>query len=156
MARDKKKTKHPLAPDPVYNNIIIAKFINYIMKRGKKTIARKILYGAFDIMKEKAKQDPLEVFEKALQNAAPIVEVRSKRVGGATYQVPTEVRGERKMMLGMRWILEDARAKQGKPMAEKLAAELMDAAKNEGAAVKKKENTHRMAEANRAFAHFAW
>lgn len=156
MARDKKKTKHPLAPDPVYNNIIIAKFINYIMKRGKKTIARKILYGAFDIMKEKAKQDPLEVFEKALQNAAPIVEVRSKRVGGATYQVPTEVRGERKMMLAMRWILEAARAKKGKPMAEKLAAELMDAAKNEGAAVKKKENTHRMAEANRAFAHFAW
>ena len=156
MARDKKKTKHPLAPDPVYNNIIIAKFINYIMKRGKKTIARKILYGAFDIMKEKAKQDPLGVFEKALQNAAPIVEVRSKRVGGATYQVPTEVRGERKMMLAMRWILEAARAKKGKPMAEKLAAELMDAAKNEGAAVKKKENTHRMAEANRAFAHFAW
>lgn len=156
MAHGKKKTKHPLAPDPVYNNIIIAKFINYIMKRGKKTIARKILYGAFDIMKEKAKQDPLEVFEKALQNAAPIVEVRSKRVGGATYQVPTEVRGERKMMLAMRWILEAARAKKGKPMAEKLAAELMDAAKNEGAAVKKKENTHRMAEANRAFAHFAW
>ena len=156
MARDKKKTKHPVTPDPVYNNIIVAKFINYIMKRGKKTIARKILYRAFDIMKEKAKQDPLEVFEKALQNTAPIVEVRSKRVGGATYQVPTEVRGERKMMLAMRWILEAARAKKGKPMAEKLAAELMDAAKNEGAAVKKKENTHRMAEANRAFAHFAW
>jgi len=156
MARGKRKTKHPIAPDPVYNNVTVAKFINYIMKRGKKTTARKILYRAFDIMKEKTKQDPLEVFEKALQNAAPIVEVRSKRVGGATYQVPTEVRGERKMMLAMRWILEAARAKKGKPMAEKLAAELMDAAKNDGAAVKKRENTHRMAEANRAFAHFAW
>ena len=156
MARGKRKTKHPIAPDPVYNNVTVAKFINYIMKRGKKTTARKILYRAFDIMKEKTKQDPLEVFEKALQNTAPIVEVRSKRVGGATYQVPTEVRGERKIMLAMRWILEAARAKKGKPMAEKLAAELMDAAKNDGAAVKKRENTHRMAEANRAFAHFAW
>jgi len=152
----KKIKRHPIIPDPVYNNIIIARFINQIMRKGKKTIARKIVYGAFDIIKEKTKKEPLEVFELALRNASPLLEVKSKRVGGATYQVPIEVKGERKMALAMRWIILGAKSKKGKPMREKLAAELMDAANNTGWAIKKKTDTHRMAEANRAFAHFAW
>ena len=143
-------------PDAVYKNLQVSKFINQIMRRGKKTIARKIVYKAFDAIKEKTKKDPLEVFEKALENAAPLLEVKSRRVGGATYQVPIEVRGERKIALAMRWIIKAAKSKKGKPMKEKLAEELMAAANNEGAAIKKKEDTHRMAEANRAFAHFAW
>lgn len=155
MSRGKIK-KHQIEPDPVFGNVVIAKFINHIMRRGKKTIARKIVYGAFDIVKEKTKKEPLDIFEQAIRNASPMVEVKSKRVGGATYQVPIEVKGDRKMTLAMRWIIEGARAKKGKPMAQKLALELIDASKNEGTAVKKKENTHRMAEANRAFAHFAW
>ena len=126
------------------------------MRKGKKTIARKIVYGAFDIMKEKTKKDPLEIFETALENVSPRIEVKSKRVGGATYQVPIEVKGNRKMALAMRWILLGAKSKKGKAMKEKLAAELMDAANNTGWAIKKKSDTHRMAEANRAFAHFAW
>jgi len=152
----KKIKKHPIIPDPVYNNIIVARFINQIMRKGKKTIARKIVYSAFDIIKEKTKKEPLEVFELALKNASPLLEVKSKRVGGATYQVPVEVKGERKMALAMRWIISGAKSKKGKPMREKLAAELMDAANNTGWAIKKKSDTHRMAEANRAFAHFAW
>ena len=151
----KKIKKHLIAPDPVYNNIIVARFINQIMRRGKKTIARKIVYSAFDIIKEKTKKDPLEVFEAALRNAAPTLEVKPKRVGGATYQVPVEVKGERKMALAMRWIILGAKSRKGKPMREKLAAELIDANNNAGWAVKKKTDTHRMAEANRAFAHFA-
>jgi len=143
-------------PDPVYNNITVAKFINQIMRRGKKTIARKIVYQAFDIIKEKTKKEPLEVFEVALGNASPLLEVKSKRVGGATYQVPVEVKGDRRLALAMRWIILGAKSKKGKPMREKLAAELMDAANNTGWAIKKKTDTHRMAEANRAFAHFAW
>ena len=148
--------KHPISPDPLYNNEIVSKFINQIMREGKKTIARKIVYDAFDIMKEKTKKDPLEVFETALENVSPRIEVKSKRVGGATYQVPIEVRGDRKIALAMRWILLGAKSKKGKAMREKLAAELMDAANDTGWAVKKKSDTHRMAEANRAFAHFAW
>ena len=126
------------------------------MRKGKKTIARKIVYSAFDIIKEKTKKDPIELFEEALKNASPLLEVKSKRVGGATYQVPIEVKGERKLTLAFRWIIGAARGKKGKPMAEKLASELMDAANNTGIAIKKKSDTHRMAEANRAFAHFAW
>jgi small subunit ribosomal protein S7 len=126
------------------------------MRQGKKTIARKVVYRAFDIVKEKTKREPLEVFEQALNNAGPLVEVKARRIGGATYQVPREVRGDRKMTLAMRWILQGARSRKGKPMREKLAQELMDAAQNQGWAVKKKMDTHRMAEANRAFAHFAW
>ena len=156
MAQRKKKSRRDISPDPVYNNIEVARFINQVMRRGKKTIAKKIVYGAFNIIKEKTKKEPLEVFETALQNAAPLLEIKSKRVGGATYQVPTEVRGDRKLTLAMRWIIGGARNKKAKPMAEKLAEELMLAAKNEGSAVKKKEDTHRMAEANRAFAHFSW
>lgn len=142
--------------DPIYKNVRVAKFINQVMKRGKKTIARKIVYGAFDIIKEKTKKDPLEIFEQALQNAAPLLEVRPRRIGGATYQVPVEVKGDRRITLATRWIIQAAKAKKGKPMKEKLAEELIDAANNTGAAIKRKRDTHRMAEANRAFAHFAW
>ena len=152
----KKIKKHLVAPDPIYNNVIVAKFINQIMRKGKKTIARKIVYSAFNIVKEKTKKDPVEAFESALRNAAPMLEVKPKRVGGATYQVPVEVKGERKMTLAMRWIILGAKSRKGKPMREKLAAELIDANNNAGWAVKKKTDTHRMAEANRAFAHFAW
>jgi len=154
--RRKKKEKRIISPDPVYNNVIVAKFINQVMKRGKKTIARKIVYKAFDIIKEKTKKEPLEVFDLALENAAPLLEVKPKRIGGATYQVPREVRGDRRLTLAMRWIILAAKSKKGKPMREKLAGELIDASNNQGWAVKKKEDTHRMAEANRAFAHFAW
>ena len=154
--RGKKKTKKEISPDSVYNSVIVSQFINRIMRRGKKNAARKIVYGAFDIIKEKTKKDPIEVFEKAIQNASPMLEVKSKRVGGATYQVPIEVRGERKFALASNWMIQAANSKKGKPMKEKLAEELLLAAKNEGSAIKKKEDTHRMAEANRAFAHFAW
>ena len=152
----KKMKQHPITPDFKYNDINVSKFVNYIMRKGKKTIARKIIYNAFDIVEEKTKQEPLEVFELALKNAAPLLEVKSKRVGGATYQVPREVKGNRKLSLAMRWIILGAKSKKGKPMKTKLAEELIDASNNAGWAVKKKTNTHRMAEANRAFAHFKW
>lgn len=154
--RRKKKEIREIQPDPLYQNVMVAKFINHIMKEGKKTIARKIVYGAFDILKEKTKKEPLEVFDVALRNASPLLELKSRRIGGATYQVPREVRGDRKLTLAIRWIITGARSKKGKPMREKLADELLDAANNQGWAVKKKEDTHRMAEANRAFAHFSW
>ncbi|TSC67318.1 MAG: rpsG [Parcubacteria group bacterium Gr01-1014_73] len=135
----------------------VAKFTNYIMKQGKKTIAKKIVYGAFDIIKEKTKTaNPLEIFELALKNTAPTMEVRSRRVGGANYQVPVEVRPERRQALSIRWLVDAAASKKGKPMRERLADEIIAASKNEGEAVKKRENTHKMAEANKAFAHFAW
>ena len=156
MSRKQKKGKREILPDIVYNNVKIAKFINQVMKRGKKTVARKIVYRALDIIKEKTKKEPVEVFERALENASPLLEVKPKRVGGATYQVPREVRGDRRLALATRWILTAARSKKGKPMAAKLAEELISAANNEGSAIKKKEDTHRMAEANRAFAHFAF
>ena len=156
MSRRKKIKKNPISPDFVYNNVVVAKFINQVMKRGKKTIAKKIVYRAFDIIKEKTKNDPIDVFELAIRNSSPLLEVKPKRIGGATYQVPREVKGDRKLTLAMRWIINAARSKKGKPMKEKLADELIAAAHNEGAAVKKKMDTHRMAEANRAFAHFAW
>jgi len=155
MSRRKKREKRIIPPDFVYNNIVVSKFINQVMKKGKKTIARKIVYGAFDIIKEKTKKEPLEVFEKAISNVSPFLELKPKRVGGATYQIPTEVREERKLALAIRWILNAARAKKGKPMKEKLSEELILASNNEGAAIKKKADIHRMAEANRAFAHFA-
>ncbi len=151
-----KKTKREIMPDPTYGNVAVEKFINYVMQQGKKATARKIVYGAFEEIKNKSKKDPLEVFDTALQNAAPVLEVKPKRVGGATYQVPREVKGDRKITLAIRWIIEAARSKKGKPMKEKLVQEIMDAAGNTGAAVRKKENAHRMAEANRAFAHFKW
>lgn len=154
--RRKKREKRIIPPDSVYNNATVAKFINQVMRQGKKQIAQKIVYRAFDIIKEKTKKEPLEVFEKALENVGPLLEVKPKRIGGATYQVPREVRGERRLTLAMRWIILVAKSKKGKPMREKLAEELIEASENRGAAIKKKEDTHRMAEANRAFAHFAW
>jgi len=148
-------TKREIAPDPEYGSVKVAKFINYVMRRGKKHLAQRIVYNAFKILKEKTKQDPLEVFEKAIHNASPIMEVRPRRIGGATYQVPIEVKGDRRFALASRWIIEAARSRQGKPMEQKLAEEILNAAQNTGSAVKKKENVHRMAEANKAFAHFA-
>jgi small subunit ribosomal protein S7 len=148
--------KQPIYPDSVYNDVMVSKFINQVMERGKKIAARKIVYGAFDIVKDQSKKEPLEVFQKAIENSAPLVRVKSRRVGGATYQVPMEVKEEKRNSMAMKWLLAAARSKKGKPMREKLAEELLAAYKSEGAAVKKKEETHRMAEANRAFAHFAW
>ncbi len=151
------KRKHAIAPDPIYNSEKVSKFINCVMERGKKNAARAIVYDAFTSIKEKAKvEDPMVVFDEALRNTSPAMEVRSRRVGGANYQVPREVRPERKQALAIRWIIEASRSKKGKPMHEKLADELIAAAKNEGEAVKKRENTIKMAEANKAFAHFAW
>jgi small subunit ribosomal protein S7 len=155
MSRRKKRENRIIVPDSVYSSINVSKFINCVMKKGKKITARKIVYAAFNIIKEKTKKEPLEVFETAIENAAPIMEIKPKRVGGATYQVPREVRGERRLALATRWILNAARSKKGRPMEEKLAEELMAAANNEGSAIKKKEDVHRMAEANRAFAHFS-
>ncbi len=149
------KERKALVPDLVYSNVIVTKFINQIMRRGKKTIAKKIIYKAFDIIKEKTKKDPLEIFELAIKNTAPLLEVKAKRVGGATYQVPREVKKDRRITLAMRWIIKAAKTTKGKPMREKLAEELISAANNTGWAVKKKQDTHRMAEANQAFAHFA-
>ena len=155
MRRKVKNRKQP-GPDRVYNSQQVAKFINHVMLDGKKTVAEKIVYGAFDIIKEKTKEEPLEVFELALKNVGPLTEVRSRRVGGANYQVPREVRPERRVALAMRWILDTARKGKGTPMHKRLAEEFILASKNEGEAVKKRENTHKMAEANKAFAHFAW
>jgi len=134
----------------------MARFINKIMLRGKKSTAESIVYGAFDIVQTKSGKDPMELFTQALNNAMPLIEVRPRRVGGATYQVPMEVRPDRRQAMGMRWLIQSARSRPGKTMAEKLAGELMDAAANQGAAVKKREDTHRMAEANKAFAHYRW
>ena len=134
----------------------MAKFINYIMKEGKKSTAQRVVYGAFENIEKQAKKDPLEIFDQAVKNASPILEVKSRRIGGAHYQVPREVRGERRIALAFRWIIKAAHSKKGKPMAIKLANELIEASQNQGAAIKKKQDTHRMAEANRAFAHFAW
>jgi len=144
-------------PDLMYNSANVTKFINHLMWDGKKSIARKIMYLALEEIKKQAKTDnPLLIFEEAIKNVSPMVEVRSRRVGGATYQVPREVRSARRLTLAMRWIIQAARARKGHSMAEKLAAELLDASKNQGAAIKKKEDIRKMAEANRAFAHFAW
>ena len=146
--------KKIINPDVVYNDVMVSKFINQVMHEGKKTIARKIVYGAFDIIREKTKQDPLEVFKLAIQNVSPVLEVKPKRVGGATYQVPVEVSKARGLTLALRWITTIANKKKGKPMAQKLATEIISASNKEGDAVKKREDTHRMAEANKAFSHF--
>lgn len=155
MRGKKQAPKRQILPDPRYQSVVVAKFINRIMERGKKTVARKIIYQAFDVMAEKTKQDPRDIFDLAMKNAAPQVEVKGRRVGGANYQIPVEVRGDRKQALAMRWIIEAAQGKKGRPMHLKLADELIAASKNEGDAIKKKQDVHRMAEANRAFAHFA-
>lgn len=149
------KNKHLVPEDNRYSNKQIAKFINYIMLNGKKTVAQSIVYGALGIIKEKTKKEALDVFNLAIQNASPLVEVRSKRIGGSNYQIPVEVRESRRFLLAARWIIDGARKQKGKPMQEKLAEELMLSANGEGQAVKKREDVHKMAEANKAFAHFA-
>jgi len=154
--RRKIKIKHTLGTDPVYNSKEIEKFTNYLLWEGKKSIARQIAYKTFEEIKNKTKSDPVAVFQKAIDNVSPWIQVRSKRVGGATYQVPKEIPTEKRISLAMRWIIVAARAKKGKNIASRLSEELILASKNEGTAVKKREDTHRMAEANRAFAHFAW
>jgi small subunit ribosomal protein S7 len=153
--RKKRIHKKFREPDMQYERIDLSRFINYVMKDGKKSTAEKIVYDALTRVKETTKEDPMKVFEKALENASPVLEVKSRRVGGANYQVPIEVRPERRFMLSVRWIIGGARSRKGKGMAVKLAEEIISAAKNEGAAIKKKQDMHRMAEANRAFAHFA-
>lgn len=154
--RRTKPEKRKIAPDVRYGNQLVQELINRIMQKGKKSVAMGIVYDAIEIIGEREKRDPVEVFEQALKNAAPILEVKPRRVGGATYQVPVEVRPDRRTSLAIRWILAAARARPGKTMAEKLASELMDAANSTGAAIRKREETHRMAEANRAFAHYRW
>ena len=153
--RGKPVSKRKIQPDAKFSDPDVAKFINYIMERGKKTVAQKIVYTSFDIVKENTKQDPRHVFSKALKQVSPLLEIRGRRVGGANYQIPFQVRGERRFALGCRWLIDAANSRKGKPMAEKLAAEIIDAARGEGAAVKKRAEVHRMAEANKAFAHFA-
>jgi small subunit ribosomal protein S7 len=156
MATGLKFKKKIIMPDSLYNDIMVAKFINQVMSNGKKTIAQKIVYGAFDLIKDQTKKNPLEVFRLAIQNVSPVLEVKPKRVGGATYQVPMEVKGNRKLSLAMKWMINSAKDKKGKAMKFKLADELIEASENKGNSVRKKENAHKMAEANRAFAHFAW
>jgi small subunit ribosomal protein S7 len=153
--RGKAATKRVVAPDPKFGNPTIAKLVNYVMQDGKKSTAQKVVYKALDIMGEKTGEDPVEVFDRALKNIMPTVEVKSKRVGGANYQIPMQVRGERRLTLGLRWLLAATRSRKGRPMADKLADELVAAAAGEGEAVKKRADVTRMAEANRAFAHFA-
>lgn len=154
--RKKLKKVNRIKPDYQYNSETLSKFINYVMKDGKKNVARTIMYGAMEEVAQKTKKDALEIFETAIRNVSPAIEVRSRRVGGANYQVPREVRPERQMALSFRWILDAARSKKGVPMHRKLADEIISASKNEGMAVKKRESVHKMAEANKAFAHFAW
>ncbi len=154
--RRKRNIEKTLLPDPKYQNLLIAKLINHVMREGKKSVAQRVVYDAFDMLEKQHKVDPLATFDLALKNASPMVEIKARRIGGANYQVPREVKGERRVTLAFRWLLLSARAKTGKPMAAKLAEEIMLASKNEGNAVKKKMDTHRMAEANKAFAHFSW
>jgi small subunit ribosomal protein S7 len=156
MPRKGEVRRREILPDPKYHDRLVTKFMNNMMLRGKKSLVEGIFYGALDLVGERTKEDPLEMFKRALDNVKPVVEVRSRRVGGATYQVPIEVRQSRRVALGMRWIVQSARARHEKSMAERLAGELIEAATNRGNAVKKKEDTHRMAEANNAFSHYRW
>jgi small subunit ribosomal protein S7 len=156
MSRRARAVKREVIPDIRYNNTVVSMFVNRMMRGGKKSTAQRVMYGAFELIEQRAKRPPLEVFEQAMRNATPQIEVKPRRVGGATYQVPVEVPADRRNTLAMRWILGAARSRGGKSMAEKLASELMDAASGNGSAIKKREETHKMAEANRAFAHFRW
>ena len=156
MSRRHRAEKRQVIPDAKYGNVVLAKFMNSVMYEGKKSVAEQIVYGAFDQIEARAKAEPLGVFQSALENVMPAIEVRSRRVGGATYQVPVEVRAERRQALAIRWLIQAARARNDKTMVDKLSAELMDAANNRGNAVKKREDTHKMAEANRAFSHYRW
>jgi small subunit ribosomal protein S7 len=156
MSRRHRAERRDVIPDAKFGDVVVTKFMNSIMYDGKKSIAETIVYGAFETIEQKLRSDPLAVFKQALDNVAPAIEVRSRRVGGATYQVPVEVRPERRQALAIRWIISAARGRNDKTMVDRLSAELMDAANNRGNAVKKREDTHRMAEANRAFAHYRW
>jgi len=156
MPRRRRPQKRTILPDPKYKNVVVAKFINGLMKSGKKSVAEKTFYAAMDQIEAKLKKDPLEVFSKAMENVAPLLEVKSRRVGGATYQVPVEVRANRRQALAIRWLVRFSRERNERTMAERLANEFMAAYKGEGASVKKREDTHKMAEANKAFAHFRW
>ena len=156
MPRRGNVPKREVLPDPLYNSILVTKLVNSIMLDGKKGVAQKVVYGAFEIIKEKTDKDPMEVYTQALENIMPSLEVKARRVGGATYQVPIEVRPERRQTLGLRWLTTYARARGEKTMKERLAGEIMDAANNTGSAVKKREDTHKMAESNKAFAHYRW
>ena len=156
MPRRREVPKREILPDPVYNSQLVTKFVNSVMKQGKKSTAERILYGALEMVSEKTQDDPMKVFKKAVENVKPSVEVKSRRVGGSNYQVPVEVRPSRKLALSMRWIIQSAQKRGEKTMKLKLAGELSDAAENRGGAMKKKEDTHRMAEANKAFAHYRW
>jgi small subunit ribosomal protein S7 len=156
MARRRVSAKREILPDPKYNSKLVSRFISVILKDGKKATAERAFYGALDILKEKTGSDPLKVFKTAVENVKPLLEVKPRRVGGATYQVPMEVRPHRKVALALRWIVDYARGRKEKTMSEKLAGELLDAYNNTGSSIKKKEDTHRMAEANRAFAHYRW
>ncbi|MGE3710886.1 MAG: 30S ribosomal protein S7 [Hyphomicrobiaceae bacterium] len=156
MSRRHSAVKREVNPDPKFNDIIITKFMNAVMSEGKKSVAERIVYGALDKMESRAKQNPVQMFHQALENVMPSVEVRSRRVGGATYQVPVEVRQERRQALAIRWIITAARGRNENTMVDRLSAELLDAANNRGTAVKKREDTHKMAEANRAFSHYRW
>ena len=156
MSRRHKAEKREVNPDPKFGDLVVSKFMNSIMKEGKKSVAENIVYGAFDRMQSRAKSDPIQLFHSALENVMPAVEVRSRRVGGATYQVPVEVRPERRQALAIRWLIIAARSRNENTMEERLSGELLDAANNRGTAVKKREDTHKMAEANRAFSHYRW
>jgi small subunit ribosomal protein S7 len=156
MSRRHRAEKREILPDPKFGNVVVTKFMNSVMHAGKKSVAEQIVYGAFDIIESKTKQNPLGIFQQALDNVMPAIEVRSRRVGGATYQVPVEVRSDRRQALGIRWLISAARDRNEKTMTERLSGELLDASNNRGNAVKKREDTHRMAEANRAFSHYRW
>jgi len=156
MGRKKKTIDRGILPDPKYNSVVVSKFVNRMMWEGKRSLGLRIVHDALDILQSKTEKEPLEVFLKALDNVKPVIEVKSRRVGGATYQVPVEIRETRREALGMRWIINAARSRSGKGMGDRLAAELLDAYNNTGTAFKKKEDTHKMAEANKAFAHYRW
>ena len=156
MSRRNRPPKREIVPDPRYNSVLLSRFINRMMRGGKKSLAARIMYDAMDIIEERTRRNSLEVFEKAVQNSTPIIEVKPRRVGGSTYQIPVEVSSRRRLTLAIRWLLASCRARPGKSMSEKLAAELLDASQGVGATIKKKEDTHKMAEANRAFSHYQW
>jgi small subunit ribosomal protein S7 len=156
MARRREAEKREIIPDPKFNNVLVARFINCVLKQGKKSLAERVVYSALNVIEDKTSDDPIKIFKKAVDNAAPVLEVRSRRVGGATYQVPVEVSPNRRVALSIRWLISHARGRTGKSLAEKLSSELLDAFNNTGGAVKKKEDVHRMAEANKAFAHYRW
>ena len=156
MARRREAQKRQIVPDPKYNDILLGRFVNNVLRKGKKSLAERMVYRALDQIGEKTKEDPIKVFHKAIENTSPLLEVRSRRVGGATYQVPVEVKERRRIALSIRWLITNAKNRSGKTMADKLTGELLDAYNNQGGAIKKREEVHRMAEANKAFAHYRW